>query len=47
MEKKKRILKTDVNEIAFRVVQESTNDDNLAKIKPSKNTKPNHLTTNK
>jgi hypothetical protein len=36
MEKKKRILKPDVNEIAFRVVQQSTNEDNLCESKTLK-----------
>jgi hypothetical protein len=33
MEKKKRILKPDVNEIAFRVVQESTSENRLCESK--------------
>jgi len=47
MEKKKRILKPDVNEIAFRVVQESTNEDNLCESTNAKTTKLNRHTTQK
>ena len=45
MEKKIRISKPDVNEIAFRVVQESTCDDNLGKSPKTKTPKSNSRTT--
>jgi hypothetical protein len=45
MEKKKRILKPDINEIAFRVVQESTNEDNLCESKSDKSKPSNKSKT--
>jgi hypothetical protein len=53
MEKKKRISKPDINEIAFRVVQESTSEDNLCELKtinqkplPSLSLHPNNICSN-
>lgn len=47
MDKKKRKQQPDINEIAFRVVQESTSEDNLDKSTKTKNIKSNRLTTQK
>ena len=47
MDKKKRKQQLDINEIAFRVVQESTNEDNLCESKKIKTTKSNHPATQK
>lgn len=41
MDKKKRKQQPDINEIAFRVVQESTSEDNLCESKTDKS-KPSH-----
>ena len=47
MDKKKRKQQPDINEIAFRVVQESTNEDSLCESTKTKTTKSNRPTTQK